>query len=167
MDRSAGLLMFRRAADRAIEVLLAHPGGPYWKNKDEGAWTIPKGEYADTEDALAAARREFAEETGFEALPPFLELGEVVQKGGKRILAWGLAGDCDPAQLRSNAFEIEWPPRSGRMQAFPEIDRVAWFGLEAARRKINPAQAVLLERLAQLLQEPAASPGKAGPAANG
>ena len=150
MKRSAGLLMFRRAAG-GLQVLLAHPGGPFWRNKDEGAWTIPKGEYDDPEQPLDAARREFTEETGFAVTPPFTALGEVVQKGGKHITAWAFAGDCDPAQLRCNTFELEWPPRSGRKQTFPEIDRIEWFGLEQARRKIVPAQRPLLDRLEQTL----------------
>jgi len=148
MKKSAGLLMYRRSGAGSLEVLLAHPGGPFWRGKDEGAWTIPKGEYDDSEDPLAAAVREFGEETGFVASPPFLPLGEIVQKSGKHITAWASAGDCDPAQLRSNTFELEWPPRSGRRQSFPEIDRVEWLPLDAAKRKINPAQCALLERLA-------------------
>jgi predicted NUDIX family NTP pyrophosphohydrolase len=147
MKKSAGLLLYRRTGAQSFEVLLAHPGGPFWKNKDEGVWTIPKGEYEEPEEPLAAAQREFAEETGREASPPFQPLGEAVQKSGKRILAWAFAGDFDPAQLRCNTFEMEWPPRSGRMQAFPEIDRVAWWAPEAARRMINPAQAVFIDRL--------------------
>ena len=147
MKKSAGLLMYRRTAAGTLEVLLAHPGGPYWQAKDEGAWTLPKGEYEAAEEALAAARREFGEETGFKAVPPFLPLGEIVQKSGKRITAWAFAGDCEPARLVSNEFEIEWPPRSGRKQSYPEIDRVAWFGLDEARRKINAAQTALLDRL--------------------
>lgn len=146
MKQSAGLLMFRRTPG-GVQVLLAHPGGPFWRAKDEGAWTLPKGEYDAPEQPLDAARREFMEETGFEAVAPFLPLGEVVQKGGKRILAWAFEGDCDPARLRCNTFEIEWPPGSGRRQAFPEIDRVGWFSLADARRKVLPAQAALLERL--------------------
>jgi predicted NUDIX family NTP pyrophosphohydrolase len=148
MKKSAGLLMYRRTEGGSLEVLLAHPGGPFWRGKDEGAWTIPKGEYDENEGPQAAAIREFGEETGFAASPPFLPLGAIVQKSGKHITAWAFAGDCDPAQLRSNTFEIEWPPRSGRMRSFPEIDRVEWLGLDAARRKINPAQCALLERLA-------------------
>lgn len=147
MTKSAGLLMYRRQSTGALQVLLAHPGGPFWRGKDDGAWTLPKGEYEAPEQPLDAARREFTEETGFEASGPFLPLGEVVQRSGKRIAAWAFAGECDPAQLRCNTFEIEWPPRSGRRQSFPEIDRVEWFGLEEARRKMNPAQAVLLDRL--------------------
>ncbi len=142
--------MWRRNAAGELEVLLAHPGGPFWRARDEGAWTLPKGGYDDTEEALAAARREFTEETGLVAQPPFAPLGEAVQKSGKRVQAWAVAGDCDPAQLCSNTFEMEWPPRSGRMQSFPEIDRIAWFGLAEARRKIIPAQAVLLNRLEAL-----------------
>lgn len=148
MKKSAGLLMYRRTDNGSLEVLLAHPGGPFWRGKDEGAWTIPKGEYDEPEEPLAAAIREFGEETGFEVSPPFVPLGEIAQKSGKRITAWAFAGDCDPAQLRCNSFEIEWPPRSGRSQSFPEIDRVEWVSLDAAKAKINPAQRALLERLA-------------------
>jgi predicted NUDIX family NTP pyrophosphohydrolase len=147
MKKSAGLLMYRRAVDGAMEVLLAHPGGPFWRAKEAGAWTIPKGEYEETEEPLAAARREFAEETGFDANPPFISLGEITQKSGKRVMAWAFAGDCDPSQLRSNSFEIEWPPGSGSWQRYPEIDRAAWLALDEARRNINPAQRMLLERL--------------------
>lgn len=149
MNKSAGLLMYRRAGAGALEVLLAHPGGPFWRGKEDGAWTIPKGEYEDDEQPLAAAIREFGEETGFDVSPPFLALGEIAQKSGKRITAWAFEGECDPARLRCNSFEIEWPPRSGRRQSFPEIDRVQWFTLDTARQKINPAQRALLERLAQ------------------
>jgi predicted NUDIX family NTP pyrophosphohydrolase len=150
MKKSAGLLMYRQNGG-ALQVLLAHPGGPYWRNKDEGAWTLPKGEYDESEEALAAALREFAEETGFAPAPPYLPLGDVVQKSGKRISAWAFAGDGDPAQLRCNTFEMEWPPRSGKMQSFPEIDRIEWFGLEDARRKMIPAQRALLDRLERAL----------------
>lgn len=150
MKRSAGLLMFRRRAG-ALEVLLAHPGGPFWQHKDQGAWTIPKGEFAEPELALDAAQREFAEETGFAVNPPLLPLGDVVQKSGKRITAWAFEGECDPAQLRCNEFELEWPPRSGRRQSHPEIDRVGWFGVAEARRKLLPAQCAFLDRLQQTL----------------
>jgi predicted NUDIX family NTP pyrophosphohydrolase len=149
MKTSAGLLMYRRNGGGALEVLLAHPGGPFWRNKDEGAWTLPKGEYEEPEGALKAACREFEEETGLPPTPPFLPLGVAVQKSGKRITAWAFAGDFDPPQLRCNTFEIEWPPRSGRRESFAEIDRVEWLSLAQARVKINPAQAVLLDRLAQ------------------
>lgn len=151
MKKSAGLLMYRLGEDGTKQVLLAHPGGPFWRGKDEGAWTIPKGEYVAPEEPLAAAQREFTEETGFAAVPPFVALGEITQKSGKRITAWAFAGDCDPAQLRCNTFELEWPPRSGRRQSYPEIDRIEWFALDAARRKIIPAQIALLDRLEQAL----------------
>ena len=150
MKKSAGLLMYRHAGG-VLQVLLAHPGGPFWRGKDEHAWTLPKGEYEDGEPALAAAQREFGEETGFAVTPPFTSLGEVVQKSGKRITAWAFAGEGDPAALRCNSFEMEWPPRSGRMQSFPEIDRVEWFDLDTARQKINPAQRPLLDRLREAL----------------
>lgn len=135
--------------DGRTEVLLAHPGGPFWARRDAGAWSIPKGEIDDGEEAYAAARREFAEELG--APPPegeAVELGEVRMKSGKRVMAWALEGDFDPAAAVSNTFEMEWPPRSGERAAFPEIDRVAWFDLETARAKLLPAQVPLLERLA-------------------
>jgi predicted NUDIX family NTP pyrophosphohydrolase len=150
MRKSAGLLMFRHDGG-TLRVLLAHPGGPFWQGKDEGAWTIPKGEYDESEQPLAAAQREFGEETGFAVSPPFISLGEVVQKGGKRITAWAFAGECDPAGLRCNHFELEWPPRSGRRQRYPEIDRVEWFALNDARGKINPAQRALLDRLEEAI----------------
>jgi predicted NUDIX family NTP pyrophosphohydrolase len=151
MKKSAGLLMYRLDAAGGIEVLLAHPGGPFWRNRDDAAWTLPKGEYLDPEDALAAAQREFAEETGFAVTPPLLPLGEVTQKSGKLISAWAFQGDCEPTELRSNTFEIEWPPRSGQRRSFPEIDRVQWFALPEARRKLLPAQCELLDRLERLL----------------
>ena len=151
MRHSAGLLMYRRIAGGAIEVLLAHPGGPYWRNKDDGAWTIPKGEFEAPEEAMVAARREFLEETGFAPRAPFIPIGEIRQKGGKRIQAWAFEGDADPAGLRSNEFEIEWPPRSGKRQSFPEVDAIAWFSPDQARVKMNPAQAEWLDRLADAL----------------
>lgn len=151
MKKSAGLLMYRRTSGGAIEVLLAHPGGPYWQRKDAGAWTLPKGEYDDPEEPLAAALREWAEETGFEAKPPFIPLGDVVLKSGKRIAAWAFEGHCDPQDLKCNTFEMEWPPKSGKRQSFPEIDRVQWFAPGEARERINPAQAAFLDRLAKLL----------------
>jgi predicted NUDIX family NTP pyrophosphohydrolase len=142
--------MFRRRANGA-EVLLAHPGGPFWSRRDEAAWTLPKGEIAPGEDPLDAARREFLEETGFASTPPFLPLGELKQKSGKRITAWAFEGDADPARLISNLFEMEFPPRSGRMQAFPEVDRVHWFGLAEARIKLIAGQAPFIDALEQLL----------------
>lgn len=146
--RSAGILLYRGHGDR-LEVLLVHPGGPVWARRDAGAWSIPKGEYADGEDPLAAARREFTEELG--VAPPEgeeLPLGEIRQKSGKRVIAWALAGDLDVAQVRSNTFAMQWPPRSGRMQEFPEVDRAEWFSVQEARDKLNPAQVQLVERLA-------------------
>ena len=151
MKKSAGLLMYRRDAAGDLQVLLAHPGGPFWRNKDEFAWTIPKGEYLEPELALTAAHREFVEETGFEVTPPLLPLGEITQKSGKRISAWAFQGDCDPAQLQSNSFDMEWPPRSGRRERYPEIDRVEWFSLPEARRKLLPAQCELLDRLERMV----------------
>ena len=148
--RSAGLLLYRRA-DADFSVLLVHPGGPLWANKDAGAWSIPKGEYAPGEEPLAAAQREFAEETGARPFGEFRPLGEVVQGGGKRVAAWALEGEFDPATLVSNSFEMEWPPRSGRRVRFPEVDRAAWFVSAVARRKILAGQRPLIERLAQLI----------------
>ena len=143
--------MYRRGA-HGIELFLAHPGGPFWAKKDDGAWTIPKGQIDDGEEALAAARREFAEETGGSAVGEAIALGDYKQPGGKVIVAFALAGDCDPKQLRSNSFTLEWPPRSGRMREFPEIDRAAWFAPEEAMRKIlkgqQPIIAALLRHLA-------------------
>ena len=143
--------MYRRTP-RGIELLLAHPGGPFWANKDLGAWSIPKGEYAEGEDALAAARREFAEELGV-ALPsrPVLDLGAIKQSSRKVIAAFAVAGDFDPATLVSNRFELEWPPKSGRMQNFPEVDRAAWFAPAEAREKIQPGQAPFIARLLEYL----------------
>ena len=148
--RSAGILLHRRGA-AGLEVLLVHPGGPFWAKKDAGAWSIPKGEHDDAEDARACALREFEEETGSTPAPGELtDLGEVRQKSGKVVRAWALAGDLDPETVRSNGFEMEWPPRSGRRQTFPEVDRAGWFGLDEAREKINPAQAAFLDRLREL-----------------
>ena len=147
---SAGILLYRRLGDGRLEVLLAHPGGPYFAKRDLGDWTIPKGEPGDADEALdAVARREFAEETGTEidAAAPMIELGSIVQKGGKVVHAWAVEGDLDPATAVSNEFEVEWPPRSGRRQRFPEIDRVAWFALDEARATIKPTQVPLIDRL--------------------
>ncbi len=145
--RSAGILLHRRRSS-AVEVLLVHPGGPFWARRDEGAWSIPKGEYEPDEDPLAAARREFEEELGTAAPDgPTEDLGEIRQRAGKVVRAFALAGDLDVEAITSNTFEIEWPPRSGRMIEVPEVDRAGWFRLEEAGKKINPAQAELLERL--------------------
>ena len=144
--RSAGILLYRRTP--GIEVLLVHPGGPFWAKKDLGAWSIPKGEHEEGEDAQACAIREFTEETGSAPMPGELDdLGSIKQKAGKVVQAWALEGDLDAAGVRSNTFSMQWPPRSGRMQDFPEVDRAEWFSLEAARERINPAQAAFLDRL--------------------
>jgi predicted NUDIX family NTP pyrophosphohydrolase len=146
--RSAGILLYKRGAGELL-VLLAHPGGPFWQKRDLGAWTIPKGEFESGEvSAEDAARREFREELGTDAIGPLKPLGEVTQKGGKHVTAFALEGDFDVTALRSNTFEIEWPPRSGRLAAFPEIDKVEWMTLAKARKKILPGQAPLLDRLA-------------------
>lgn len=157
--KSAGLLLFRRGADD-IEVLLVHPGGPFWAKKDDGAWSIPKGEFADDEDALSAAKREFEEETGWKAGAgnrdddsEFIELEPVRQPGGKIVYAWALNDDHDCSTLRSNLFSIEWPPRSGRQQEFPEVDKAAWFAIDVAMRKILKGQVGLLEQLRQLMSD--------------
>jgi len=148
--QTAGLLMYR-LREKRLEVFLVHPGGPFWVRKDLGAWSIPKGEFGPGEDPEAAARREFREETGFTPARDLTPLEPVRQKGGKTVLAWAFAGDADPEAFRSNTFSMEWPPHSGRSESFPEVDRAAWFGLEEARRKINPAQAALLDQLARLV----------------
>ena len=147
---SAGLLMYRHNG-ATLEVLLAHPGGPYWAKKDAGAWSLPKGEYAADEAPLVAAQREFTEETGFVAAPPFLPLGEARLASGKVVSAWACAGDVDPLLAVSNTFEMAWPPRSGKMATFPEVDRVAWFDLAQARARINPGQAPFLDALERVL----------------
>ena len=145
---SAGILLWRRR-EEALEVLLAHMGGPFWARKDTGAWSIPKGEYGPDEDPLEAARREFAEELGSRAPDgaSYVPLGEVRQKNGKVVTAWAVAGDLDLTTVVSNTFDLEWPPRSGRMQQFPEVDRAAWFDLVTARTKLVAAQAGFLDRL--------------------
>ncbi len=147
--RSAGILMYRRTGGE-LQVLLVHPGGPFWKNRDLGAWSIPKGEYGD-EDALAAAVREFTEETGAAVAGDFKPLGAVVQAGRKTVIAFAVEGNFDPAGLTSNVFDIEWPPNSGRRRSFPEIDRAAWFGLSEARRRVLAGQAPFLDRLVEIL----------------
>ena len=148
-ERSAGILLYRHGDD-GLEVLLVHPGGPFFARRDAGAWSIPKGLHEDGEEPLAAARREFAEELGSPCPDgPALELGEIRQRNGKRVAAWAVEGDLDAGAITSNSFTIEWPPRSGRHQDFPEVDRAAWFGLDDARAKLLAAQAPLLDRLAE------------------
>ncbi len=148
--RSAGLLMYRRSG-AGLEVLLVHPGGPFWAKKDRGAWSIPKGEYAAGEEPLAAAQREFVEETGVRPHGPFAPLGEIKQAGGKHVTAWAVEGDFDPANLVSTTIELEWPPRSGRTHSFPEVDRAQWFALTEAREKILAGQSPLIDRLERWL----------------
>jgi len=149
--RSAGLIMYRKQEEH-LEVFLVHPGGPFWAKKDIGAWSIPKGEFEEGEDPLAAARREFHEETGFVAQGNFLELGVVKQAGGKVVTAWAFEGDCDPVDLVSNLCEIEWPPKSGRRLQFPEVDRGYWFSIPEARERILESQEPFLEKLSTVLQ---------------
>jgi predicted NUDIX family NTP pyrophosphohydrolase len=144
--RSAGILMYRRS-ENGLEVLLVHPGGPFWAKKDLGAWSIPKGEYSDAEEALAVAVREFEEETGSRPQGDFQPLGELVQPGRKIVTAWAVEADFDIATLKSNVFELEWPPKSGRKVSFPEVDRAEWFSLVEARRRILPGQQEFLARL--------------------
>jgi predicted NUDIX family NTP pyrophosphohydrolase len=147
--KSAGLIMYRYVAGN-LEILLVHPGGPFWAKKDLGAWSIPKGEYLEGEDPLGAARREFFEETGFEATGEFRELAAVRQAGGKLVRAWAFAGDCDADQASSNTFTMEWPPGSGKEGEFPEVDRAQWFGLELCRKKILKGQLALIDELCAL-----------------
>ncbi|MDB5591534.1 NUDIX domain-containing protein [Enterovirga sp.] len=166
--RSAGLLLYRHRPDGSPEFLLVHPGGPFWARRDLGSWSIPKGEYGPDEFPLAAARREFAEETGFPAPGPdgALALGDIVQAGGKLVTAFAFQGDLDPADLRSNTFTVEWPPGSGRLATYPEVDRAAWFTPDEARRRILPTQAVLIDRCLAALsglpfsREPAPRPAR-------
>jgi predicted NUDIX family NTP pyrophosphohydrolase len=157
---SAGILMYRGQGP-ALELLLVHPGGPFWAKKDRGAWSIPKGEYTEGEDPLACAIREFAEELGRPAVTrpaALFSLGELRQPSRKVIAAFALEGDFDPAMLKSNEFEMEWPPKSGQMQSFPEVDRAAWFAPDAARKKIHPGQAPFIDRLLAALGTDRQSP---------
>jgi predicted NUDIX family NTP pyrophosphohydrolase len=161
--QSAGILLYRQTPQApsqfpasppqtpTLEVFLVHPGGPFWKNKDAGSWTIPKGEFDNDEPALDAAIREFREETGFPLKGHFQSLSPIRQKGGKRVFAWALAGDLDATAIVSNTFEIEWPPHSGKQQSFPEVDRGGWFPIAEAKKIINPAQAAFLEELEETI----------------
>lgn len=148
--QSAGILLYRKINNQ-LQVFLVHPGGPFFKNKDAGAWSIPKGEFLDGEDPLAAARREFQEETGQPIHGEFLELNPVYLKSGKKVYAWAVEGDIDHEIIESNLFEMEWPPKSGKKQSFPEIDRAAWFTLNEAKEKINAGQVGLIESFLKLI----------------
>jgi len=148
--QSSGLLLYRKYTN-ILEVFLVHPGGPFWKNKDEAAWSIPKGEFDENEEPLQAAIREFLEETGIAVSGEFIELQPVIQKGGKKVFAWAIEKDIDATTIRSNHFEIEWPPRSGKYQSFPEVDKGAWFAIDEARKKINSMQVTLINELKKKL----------------
>lgn len=152
MRKSAGLLIYRKA-DAFLEVFLVHPGGPFWRGKDAGAWSIPKGEFTEGEDALEAARREFTEETGQEISGDFIELETVQQKGGKLVFAWAVKGYVDADNIVSNTFKMEYPYKSGNWITVPEVDKAGWFGVEEAKQKINPAQAALLPDLLRKLKK--------------
>lgn len=147
--KSAGLLLYRQS-DKSVEVFLVHPGGPFWIRKDDGAWSIPKGEFADGEDTLEAAKREFKEETGFDVEGEFEAMLPIKQSGGKLVYAWAVQGDMDASAIRSNSFSMEWPPGSGQIQEFPEVDRGSWFDLNSAKRKILKSQLEFLEQLQAL-----------------
>ena len=148
---SAGILLYR-TRDRMIQVLLVHPGGPFWARKDDGAWSIPKGEYAEGDDPLDVAKREFREETGSDVLGTFRPLSPLKQPSGKVIAAWAVEGDLDAAAITSNSFSLEWPPKSGKQHQFPEVDRAGWFDLAAARTKLLPGQRPFLDQLVALLR---------------
>lgn len=147
--QSAGILLYRKTEGK-LQVFLVHPGGPFFKNKDDGSWSIPKGEFLDDEDPLEAARREFEEETGQAISGKFIRLNPITQKGGKKVHAWAIGGDIDHLAIKSNHFEMEWPPRSGKQQSFAEVDRAEWFDIDTAKVKINPAQVGLIEELVSL-----------------
>ncbi len=149
--QSAGLLMYRKHGD-SVQVLLVHPGGPFWAKKDEGAWSMPKGEFGETDDALKAARREFEEETGFLPTGKFVRLGSIRQPSGKVVHAWAFEGDLDAKKVKSNTFSMEWPPQSGKQQEFPEIDRAEWFSVETAREKISKGQMEFLDELLRIIE---------------
>ncbi|MBB6111134.1 Predicted NTP pyrophosphohydrolase, NUDIX family [Mucilaginibacter lappiensis] len=148
--QSAGILLYRKTEGK-LQVFLVHPGGPFFKNKDEGNWSIPKGEFLDEEDPLEAAKREFKEETGQAIAGKFILLNPITQKSGKKVHAWAVEGDMDHLSIKSNQFEMEWPPRSGKQQSFPEVDRAEWFDMDIAKVKINPAQAGFIEELVETI----------------
>jgi predicted NUDIX family NTP pyrophosphohydrolase len=150
IKKSAGIVVYRFKEN--VQIFLVHPGGPYFKNKDAGVWSIPKGEYEEAEDPLLAAKREFREETGFELQGDFIELQPVKQKGGKTVYAWAIEFDLDERAITSNTFAIEWPPKSGKIKDFPEIDKAGWFTVEEAKENINPAQFKLIEELLEKLE---------------
>ncbi len=152
MRKSAGILLFR-LKDNYLEVFLVHPGGPFWKGKEAGAWSIPKCEFNEGENPLQAAKREFEEETGQASDGNFMELKTIQQKGGKLVSAWAVEGDIDADNIKSNTFKKEWPYKSGRWQTFPEVDKAAWFGVEEAKQKINPAQAAFIDDLVEKLKK--------------
>ncbi len=149
--QSAGILLYR-FDNKQLQVFLVHPGGPFFRNKNDGAWSIPKGEFLDDEEALTAAKREFAEETGRSIDGKFIQLEPITQKSGKKVFAWAVEGDIDHETIISNTFEIEWPPKSGKKQAFPEIDKAAWFDIDTAKLKINQGQVGLIENLNRILK---------------
>ena len=149
--QSAGILLYKKIVND-LQIFLVHPGGPFFKNKDEGSWSIPKGEFLNDEDALIAAKREFEEETGQAIEGDFISLKSIKQKGGKTVYAWAVEGDIDHETIVSNVFDLEWPPRSGKMITIPEIDRAGWFDVTAAKQKINPAQVLFIERLIEILR---------------
>ena len=153
MKKSAGILLYRLKG-KSTEFFLVHPGGPFWKNKDAGAWSIPKGEFTDEEDPLEAAKREFEEETGIQCTGKFIALNPVKQKSGKLVFAWAQAKDIDLSQIKSNTFKLEWPPKSGKMMEVPEIDKGGWFNLTAAKEKIIPSQSAFLDQLVVKLNLP-------------
>jgi predicted NUDIX family NTP pyrophosphohydrolase len=150
--QSAGILLYRKKK-KILEVFLVHPGGPYWIKKDDGAWSIPKGEFEDGEEPLNAAKREFEEETGINISGVFIELNPIKQKSGKIVYAWAVEGDIDPGKIKSNNFEIEWPPKSGKMKSFPEIDKAAWFKIDEARKKTIGGQLPLINELGNRLEK--------------
>jgi len=149
--QSAGILLYKKIVND-LQIFLVHPGGPFFKNKDEGSWSIPKGEFLNDEDALIAAKREFEEETGQAIDGDFISLKSIKQKGGKTVYAWAVEGDIDHETIVSNVFDLEWPPRSGKMITIPEVDRADWFDVTAAKQKINPAQVLFIERLIEILR---------------
>ncbi len=163
--KSAGLLLFREKSGN-LEVLLVHPGGPFWSKKDDGAWSIPKGEFEDNEDPLDAARREFEEETGAPVHGEVMPLGQLKQPSGKIVYAWAVRGDFNPDLLKSNTFSLEWPPKSGQMQEFPEVDRAGWFKIESAKQKILKGQAGFLAQLSEVLGTPSVQTGEELPVSN-